>query len=487
MASYNVQIDGQTYRVDNVNTPEEAEAQARSAIGPQPGDEGFEHDFDLLETAKNIPGSAWEFAKDVTYPIRHPVEFYGSMKNLGGAVLDATGRNFEEFVTGEDIPPSQREEILSKLGDYFVERYGGMEEIQKSIQEDPVGMFSDAMAVITGGATAAARLPGKVGQVSSKVARTASSAEPVTAVTSAIGAAARRAPGNPRGWYESAVKFPPKMKEKDRNLAIDTGLKEGILPTGGGKQKRIDLEAEWVQKLDDLLEEYADKGIEVPAGVIHRAIGEFRDSRRAGMGAEDALNTIDAVEDKWRAYMDRVGKDSLTLRELQDFKTSTYGDINFRRPDASRDPVKEEVFKAGARGARESLEGHIPGIKEINDELAGLYALEDPLTGAANRTGNLNMLGLGTKVAAGTGATAAVAGLPLPYAIALAGAGIALDNPKVKAGVAIIYNKMKQNDVKWLKENMKIPAVSMVVTQIGRIMDDQDKPLQVEIKDGVAQ
>lgn len=128
----------------------------------------------------NLLPSAGKFAGDVWSVVRHPIQ---TGKNLGHLVTGGI-----EKVTGF-IPKDERyandAARVDAVGEYFADRYGGWENLKKTMAEDPVGFLSDASIVLTGGAGAAAKVPtlAKVAKVASTAGRVL---DPVNAVAKAV-------------------------------------------------------------------------------------------------------------------------------------------------------------------------------------------------------------------------------------------------------------------------------------------------------------
>ena len=107
-----------------------------------------------LETVKNIPGSAAQFAKDITAPIHSPVQ---TAKGIGGLAKGLV----QMLAPGEQ----GSEENVRNVGRFLAERYGGMDEILNTLRTDPVGIAADIGGVLTGGAGLAVKGAATAGQV----------------------------------------------------------------------------------------------------------------------------------------------------------------------------------------------------------------------------------------------------------------------------------------------------------------------------------
>ena len=106
--------------------------------------------FDVVRgMAKNSLPSAIQFGKDMAAPFMAPVE---TAKSLGNLALG----------TGQLLIPGEQgsEKYPRAVGQFLGERYGGMEEIKRTLATDPFGAAADLSTVLTGGAGLAARGPG---------------------------------------------------------------------------------------------------------------------------------------------------------------------------------------------------------------------------------------------------------------------------------------------------------------------------------------
>jgi len=134
----------------------------------------FDEDENLaLQTAKNIIPSAMQLGSDIAQPFMHPIQTAKSIKDLGSSIFSL-------------IQPEEQgnEQLARDVGTFFADRYGGLENLKKTMATDPMGLLSDISIVLTGGATLVPKLAGTTGsiaKVASKVGAVASAIDPVTA------------------------------------------------------------------------------------------------------------------------------------------------------------------------------------------------------------------------------------------------------------------------------------------------------------------
>ena len=94
----------------------------------------------LFSAAENLGPSAVQFTKDIVQPFIHPIQTVKDLATLGQGV-------YELFVPGEQA----NEEVARAVGQYFADRYGGIDNIKKTFATDPVGFIADATIIFSGG------------------------------------------------------------------------------------------------------------------------------------------------------------------------------------------------------------------------------------------------------------------------------------------------------------------------------------------------
>lgn len=110
---------------------------------------------------ENLPESAAQYGSDMVQPFIHPID------TAKGIAKVAAG-GIQKLIPGEQ----SYEPFADAVGQFFSDRYGGWENVKRTMANDPVGFLGDISTVLSGGGTLAARGPGVVGKVG-KVAKTA--------------------------------------------------------------------------------------------------------------------------------------------------------------------------------------------------------------------------------------------------------------------------------------------------------------------------
>ena len=114
----------------------------------------------LGSAVKNIPSSGWQFLKDVTAPVHSPKQ---TLEGVGNMALGAA----QKLIPGEQ----GSEQYADAMGRFFKERYGGSEEIKRTLAEDPVGLVGDVAGLFTGGGALAAKGAGLAGRAGGNISR----------------------------------------------------------------------------------------------------------------------------------------------------------------------------------------------------------------------------------------------------------------------------------------------------------------------------
>ena len=117
--------------------------------------------YTLMEAAMAAPGNVLESGKrtavSMAQPFLEPKATAKAFRNLTYGIMQMTG-----LKEGEQYIPAAH-----AVGKYLEQRYGGWENIKKTLAEDPVGLMADVSMVVPSAApaalaTRAAALPGKV-------------------------------------------------------------------------------------------------------------------------------------------------------------------------------------------------------------------------------------------------------------------------------------------------------------------------------------
>ena len=129
-----------------------------------------------MEALSNAPQSAVEFGKAMVEPILSPIQTAKSVGSILYGLGSKISRPGELLREGDAAPTpeqlqarQQREAPADAMGQFFKDRYGGMENIKNTIATDPVGALADAATVLTAGGALPVRGAATVGRVGAMI------------------------------------------------------------------------------------------------------------------------------------------------------------------------------------------------------------------------------------------------------------------------------------------------------------------------------
>lgn len=418
----------------NLVQKERGRGGASGSFGPTPWTEAIQEGF------SNIPGSAWENLKNMFQAVAHPVQ---TVKGLGGLAAGAA----EYMVPGEQ----KHEKYMDAMVDFFVDRYGSVENFKKTIAEDPVGVLVDAASVLypAGKGVQIAGTAGKMGKVAQAgkaMSRAAAISEPVSLAYRGMVAPVRIGlkvfKTTPSKLYQSAAKFSTVLTPAQRKALTFTALDHQIMPTRKGLYKVGEMINELNTEITGKIDAAARTGQKINIKDLFKDYGRLYDEASLSgrpMQAKRALSKI--REDILKANKE-IGREALTPQQTQQLKQTIYRELETYYSSVRESPIAAKAQKAVARAAKESLEEIIPEIKQLNIREGALLELRDAIQRSASRITNRDILGIGVPIKGAAGGTGAGA----PGVVAGLAFGV-LDTPHVKAKLGIVLHRLKEKGV----------------------------------------
>jgi hypothetical protein len=158
---------------------------------------------------QNLIPSTGRVIGGVAEAVMSPVKTARSLVDLGaGAIQNALPESLVNAI-GADKPS---QEMASKVGQFYKDRYGSMPGFKEALATDPAGVAADAASVLTGGGAVAARVPG-MSRLAEGLKRSASAVDPLAnvargagAITRGVGSTAAALLGNTTGAGSEAIK-----------------------------------------------------------------------------------------------------------------------------------------------------------------------------------------------------------------------------------------------------------------------------------------
>jgi hypothetical protein len=103
---------------------------------------------------RNLPKSAVEFGSNLVTPFIHPVNTFMGIGDVIGGVLEPVT---PDFLYGDEALKNAKA-ARAGLYDFVANRYGGYENLKRTMAEDPVGFLGDLSTLLSGGAAGAGKL-----------------------------------------------------------------------------------------------------------------------------------------------------------------------------------------------------------------------------------------------------------------------------------------------------------------------------------------
>lgn len=391
----------------------------------------------LAGFGENIVSSGGQYLGELKDMVLNPMETLGNAADLiTGVTQKALPDDFTILGMNPDAGLKKMfgddEALADAAGQFYKDRYGGMQNIADTAYEDPVGLLSDLSMVFGGGFKTAGSLANKVGSSGNGVAKALNTAGRVADYGDILNAgvgATTKAGAKLRGGSKYAIdstlqqaKFSTTLPEAQRARMAQTLLENNLDPTS----------AKAAQKMDGLLEsaEAASK----------RAIDQFD----ADGGVIDAMPAVDnmrgVLADEGKLMIPEQQKRVKTVQKLidgtEDVLAPTQGQLTGRQAldarrsvDASidwkskgaKDTARNQALKAYANGLREQLAESVKGLDGVNKDYAKLAEAAEPLRRASARNTNNSGVLTSAIVNSAGAATSLATGSPLPLAISIIG------------------------------------------------------------------
>jgi len=191
------------------------------------------------QAVTNIPSSALQYGKDIFTAVTDPIGTAKSIGELGLGIIQLA------------IPGEQANEQQAKaVGQYFANRYGGMENLKRTIATDPVGFLGDASVLLTGGASIAGKVGG-LKEVAEAAKKAGQVIDPLALPTKAVGKGLSSGLGLTTGVGKDAIQeayrvgaaggkqakeFTETMRQKSALEDIVSEAKKGVSEMAGKRK-----------------------------------------------------------------------------------------------------------------------------------------------------------------------------------------------------------------------------------------------------------
>ena len=153
-----------------------------------------------LTALKNAPASAGRLIGGVVESVMSPLQTGKAVLDIGaGALQNALPQSVVNFVNKADVNrPEALQSALdarqtaSNVGEFYKQRYGGAENIKRTLAEDPVGALADVSTILSGGA-GLAKMAGAPSMATNALSTASRYTNPLLPAEKAIGGLTRGA------------------------------------------------------------------------------------------------------------------------------------------------------------------------------------------------------------------------------------------------------------------------------------------------------
>lgn len=329
---------------------------------------------------KNIPKSAAEFGGNIAHAVTHPVETVKTLADVGyGGLSKAAG------AVGVPMDPTakaERERSFDAVTGFFGDRYGGVENIKRTIANDPVGFAADASTVLTGGAALPARAPGVAGKVAQTVGAVGRAVDPIMAAAKAIKLTGKNVVAPVLGMTTGAGAEPIRAAAKagyegNRVFTDNMRGKAGINDTIDMAQSAVgQMRQERSAAYQADMQGVAAQGARMDTQPVRQAIGDARNKTHYhGVPLDEAATKVmDDIEAKFAEFgtlphgkvRSAEGMDALK-RSIGEIRQRTQpGTLSRNIANEVYHSIKGEITKQVPEYAK-AMEGYSQASDQIND------------------------------------------------------------------------------------------------------------------------
>ena len=409
-----------------------------------------EEERSLSGFGSNFVDSAVEFGTDF---IQLPKDVLGMGIDLVGDIVSGGEIDIDtNNPTAAGFKALATEEGRAALGEYYKERYGGLEEFQNALYEDPVGVASDiAMLAMPASALKnVAKVGGKLGvkgadsvaDTFQRAQKLLDKADPINASGLAFSAGVNKLAADDYATklYQEIIKPSNTIPQETKTQIINHMLDTGITPDMDGANAAQARISDALAQSDELIE---GSSATIPAETMMDYLVDQANP------SPEVINSDASAIDRARvaqARLDRmdphfgntseagpVMRPDLTAQEVRAQRRSADDQVKYDKSgqaNTSSDAAK--LNKGQADHLRYELGEMVPEIKPLNRQISMDIPAKEFAELAAQRAGNNNTIGLGAKV---MGSGDLWKGLLMMTA----------DNPANKARVARYVRSVKEN------------------------------------------
>lgn len=313
----------------------------------------------------NVPSSAFNLAKNVGSAILHPIK---TVEGLGKVAVGGV----EKLIPGQQ----GQEDAFNQFAQGLKERYGSLENLQRTATNDPFGFGSEILGAITGGAS----LLGKGAEASNLISKTGQLVtNPVTKLAEGTG-----------NVIKGTTKFATSQATGLNPETITELLKNPSAFKKGEVLSRSEITDAVGQALDTRLTELSDVGknynviretpntVVIPENTISKVLNKYGvklDSNNKILTTTESRPLSIADKNSLQQFIDNFGNEQ-TLSN-NGFLNARENLSQLSKYESGKTSVSSAIFKELRNAYDEIGKNQIKGLKEVDAQ----YAPEKQLLG----------------------------------------------------------------------------------------------------------
>lgn len=434
--------------------------------------------------------------------------FPESIVNLGRDIFQAVARPREtvEALTEVAVGGVQRlipgeqpqEESFNQMVEFFKERFGGIENLKRTIAEDPAGFLTDLSSVATGAGGVLpliGRTGGRIGQIArtgETIARGAALADPFAAIGKGMSLlAAEGIPRTSTSLVKSAIKpsaaLSPKLTSGQKLARADLLAEEFINRGLKFNRKSIDSLEVGIKEIQDEISQITAretlKGKTIRTADVVNSLDEITENLdQLGFVTPDITKSKRIIE-KFKAETLAESPEFLTPNQAQEFKKFVNRKYvpNAKEGAAAIRTVANDELRSTTR---QMLIDRFPQLEELNFDQGVMLELQEAITKRIASLEEQAPIGATGLLAGAGGATtggivAGEAGESIAQTVGqAAGFGLGaiavektLRSPKVQVALAKALNRANQV----LAESGRLNLITQPSFQAGRLAGELEE------------
>ena len=265
--------------------------------------------------------------------------------------------------------------------------------------------------------------------------------------------------------YESALKPAVSAVGKSakevlaaRKELARIGLDEKVWLTQGGVERVATKIDEMERALGEAIDAGKAAGAKIPTDKMAAYMNDIKTTFSNIADVDAGKASVKELDQLTKSFIKEYGKE-IPIEKAQAIKTATYSIL--KKSYGKLSTVNTEGQKQIARFLKDEIVDAAPVIGDVNKRLSSLYKFDQALSKASGRLGNLNLLGIGTKIG---GAIGGVKGGVVGALLDL------IDKPTIKSGMAISLDQLTKGAV-----GARIPA-AVILKNLAEIIRDLEQP-----------